>query len=482
MAGFYVGFVAAHRRPTGTHAAHQGREPVSRITIIASIAEETPAVKRCGEHCKNNSLLAESCRAARVATRANTRAKRAGCQKPARRRRSCDPGHKPAKAIRPPRPPPEPASLSTMAAGDAGAFVLNIISSVFIISVNKRLMGSPPNFNFRYVVTLNALHYITTSIWTRVAKVIGLAKQEESSKAPAHVPLVFSVVLFTTVSNASIISLNTSLMLNSITLYQIAKLGIIPCTCCVEYLLYGRVFTSKMVLAIVVTLMGVGLVSINELNYSDSTLGVFVALCSVVSSSGQQLLVRHLQLKHNVSAGQLLGVVAPAQGASLLLLSPFPGQALDGGLRDRLRLDAGGHGVHGPVLLGGGFGERESVPRARPLHGRGVPGPGPREDGLRAGRRLRLRRRHHGPASALGMIMAIAGMMAYSRARPCKRPTWPAAQEKPGRRGRRHISRRTRRTAFAARSVRKFDYESELGLRAPRRPSSTQVEVAASTA
>ena len=70
-----------------------------------------------------------------------------------------------------------------MAAGDAGAFVLNIISSVFIISVNKRLMGSPPNFNFRYVVTLNALHYITTSIWTRVAKVIGLAKQEESSKA-----------------------------------------------------------------------------------------------------------------------------------------------------------------------------------------------------------------------------------------------------------------------------------------------------------
>ena len=78
---------------------------------------------------------------------------------------------------------------ASVAAGDAGAFILNIISSVFIISGNKRLMGSPPNFNFRYVVTLNALHYITTSIWTRVAKVIGLAKQEESSKAPAHVPL-----------------------------------------------------------------------------------------------------------------------------------------------------------------------------------------------------------------------------------------------------------------------------------------------------
>ena len=219
--------------------------------------------------------------------------------------------------------------MSSMAVGDASAFLLNIMSSVFIISVNKKLMGAT-GFGFRYVVTLNALHYLTTSVWTVIAKKIGMAKADEGSKAPALVPLS-AVVLFTLVSNASIISLNTSLMLNSITLYQIAKLGIIPCTCVVEYFLYGRVFTSQMVLAIMVTLCGVGLVSLNELTLSDSTIGVFVALCSVVSSSGQQLMVRHLQLKHNVSAGQLLGVVAPAQGASLLLLSPFLDKVTTGG-------------------------------------------------------------------------------------------------------------------------------------------------------
>mmetsp|Transcript_5381 Transcript_5381/g.16966 ORF Transcript_5381/g.16966 Transcript_5381/m.16966 type:complete len:307 (+) Transcript_5381:257-1177(+) len=182
-------------------------------------------------------------------------------------------------------------------------------------------MGSQ-GYGFRFVVTLNALHYLTTTVWTVVAKRVGLAKQDAASSKPAHVPLA-SVVLFTAVSNASIISLNTSLMLNSITLYQIAKLGIIPCTCVVEYLLYGRVFTAKMVGAIAMTLVGVSLVALTEVSLNDSALGVFVALCSVVSSSGQQLLVRHLQLKHNVSAGQLLGVVAPAQGASLLVLSPF---------------------------------------------------------------------------------------------------------------------------------------------------------------
>jgi len=218
-----------------------------------------------------------------------------------------------------------------MGSGDAAAFVLNICSSVFIISVNKQLMGAKESggYGFRFVVTLNALHYLTTTVWTMIAKRVGLAKKDDGSSKPAHVPLM-SVVLFTAVSDASIISLNTSLMLNSITLYQIAKLGIIPCTCVVEYFLYGRVFTAKMVAAITLTLVGVSLVALTEVSLNDSALGVFVALCSVVSSSGQQLLVRHLQLKHNVSAGQLLGVVAPAQGASLLVLSPLLDHASTG--------------------------------------------------------------------------------------------------------------------------------------------------------
>ena len=383
--------------------------------IFAIRTEETAAVQALRRSLENNSFTAHRL------------PKKTGKTPPQLRPRR----HRAAAAsATPPTKSAEPASPRTMAAGDAGAFILNIISSVFIISVNKRLMGSPPNFNFRYVVTLNALHYITTSIWTRVAKVIGLAKQEESSKAPAHVPLS-SVVLFTTVSNASIISLNTSLMLNSITLYQIAKLGIIPCTCCVEYLLYGRVFTSKMVLAIVVTLMGVGLVSINELNYSDSTLGVFVALCSVVSSSGQQLLVRHLQLKHNVSAGQLLGVVAPAQGASLLLLSPFLDKITTGGFVTDYDWTQGAMvcmalSCSAAVLVNVSqflvLGRFTAVTYQVLGHAKTVCvlvvgyvffG------GVITGQQL------------LGMSMAIAGMMAYSRASQAAPAAKPAAQEKP---------------------------------------------------
>ena len=173
---------------------------MSRITIIAEIAKNARALKRCGDHCKNS---------LRLTTHASHRLPK-NQQDAAAAAAETPQGSHGEKS----RAAATGASFAEHHGGRRrGRFVLNIISSVFIISVNKRLMGSPPNFNFRYVVTLNALHYITASIWTRVAKVIGLAKQEESSKAPAHVPLS-SVVLFTTVSNASIISLNTSLMLN----------------------------------------------------------------------------------------------------------------------------------------------------------------------------------------------------------------------------------------------------------------------------
>ena len=130
-------------------------------------------------------------------------------------------------------------------------------------------MGSQ-GYAFRFVVTLNALHYLTTTVWTVVAKKVGLAKQDDGAGGkPAHVPWR-AVAVFTLVSDASIISLNTSLMLNSITLYQIAKLGIIPCTCVVEYFLYGRVFTAKMIASIGLTLCGVALVAICLLYTSPS--------------------------------------------------------------------------------------------------------------------------------------------------------------------------------------------------------------------
>ncbi|KAJ1446384.1 hypothetical protein M885DRAFT_577750 [Pelagophyceae sp. CCMP2097] len=52
-----------------------------------------------------------------------------------------------------------------MNAADLVALLLNITSSVLIISVNKLLMSSA-GYKFQYVVTLrlNALHYLATTL------------------------------------------------------------------------------------------------------------------------------------------------------------------------------------------------------------------------------------------------------------------------------------------------------------------------------
>ena len=44
-----VALYSSQSTASGTLAAHQGREPVSHITILASIAEKRPRIKLCGD-------------------------------------------------------------------------------------------------------------------------------------------------------------------------------------------------------------------------------------------------------------------------------------------------------------------------------------------------------------------------------------------------------------------------------------------------
>ena len=160
-----------------------------------------------------------------------------------------------------------------------------------------------------------------------MAPLIGLGKKKE--KLEGHLPLM-DLVIFTVVANVSIISLNTSLMVNSVAFYQIAKLGIIPFTATVEATFFGKEFSGLMKLAIAVTLVGVGLVTVAEFNVSSTFFGCLVALCSIISSAMQQILCGWYQKKNSISAGTLLGKTAPVQGLSMLLLSPLLDKLLTG--------------------------------------------------------------------------------------------------------------------------------------------------------
>ena len=62
--------------------------------------------------------------------------------------------------------------------------------------------------------------------------------------------------------------------------------------------------------------------SIEDMRFRPTILGVVVAIVSIVSSSLQQISVRRLQVKLNVTAMELLRATTPLQACILLIIGP----------------------------------------------------------------------------------------------------------------------------------------------------------------
>lgn len=198
---------------------------------------------------------------------------------------------------------------------DGVAWASNVLTSVCIIFINKVLMSQKNGYAFRFATTLCALHYLacSLSIW---------ATERITGGRKVKLPLK-DLAIFTVTANTSIVTLNLSLMLNSVGFYQIAKLLIIPFVCLVEKFWLGRVFTSSVITSVIIVILGVAVVTVTDVGAEGNPLGVAVAGLSVVSSGMQQIFCRTMQQQHRLSANELLSNTAPVQGWTLLALGPF---------------------------------------------------------------------------------------------------------------------------------------------------------------
>ncbi|GAB4814419.1 hypothetical protein N2152v2_001465 [Parachlorella kessleri] len=160
------------------------------------------------------------------------------------------------------------------------------------------------------------------NVLSSVAIVFVNKNNSPSGKGSNRMPLQ-DLAFFTFVADASIITLNLSLLLNPVSTYQIAKLLIIPFVCLVERFVFGRIFSTQVIGTILMVVFGVSIVTLEEISFDGTPLGLMIAAGSVVSSGMQQILVRTMQKKHNLSSNELLGATAPSQAASLLLFGPF---------------------------------------------------------------------------------------------------------------------------------------------------------------
>eukprot|EP00887_Chlorella_sp_A99_P001053 scaffold14.g1053.t1 len=205
---------------------------------------------------------------------------------------------------------------------DVLAWFSNVSTSVLIVFVNKLLMKAT-GYGFHFATTLTALHFLTCTLAIWAVQAAGCLK-------PSSMPGK-DLALFTVVADISILTLNLSLMINTVSFYQarrgrvlwIAKLLIIPFVCFVERVYLGRTFSRETVASIGVVVVGVAVVTVEDLHLDISMGGLIIAAVSVVSSGLQQIFVRTMQQKHKLSSHELLSNTAPPQAWSLLLVGPF---------------------------------------------------------------------------------------------------------------------------------------------------------------
>ncbi|KAK9807322.1 hypothetical protein WJX73_001596 [Symbiochloris irregularis] len=199
---------------------------------------------------------------------------------------------------------------------DGFAWASNVLTSVCIIFINKVLMAKNTGYGFQYATTLCALHYLACSLSIWVTQHI------TGGKPIARLPFK-DLAVFIVTANLSIVSLNLSLMINSVSFYQIAKLLIIPFVCLVEKFWLKRTFSTSVITSVVIVIVGVAIVTVTDLSVQGSVFGVSIAALSVGTSGMQQIFCRTMQQQHRLSAHELLANTAPVQGWTLLAIGPF---------------------------------------------------------------------------------------------------------------------------------------------------------------
>jgi solute carrier family 35 protein E3 len=221
--------------------------------------------------------------------------------------------------MKPNMDPPVEKKEEKKAVSDAGAWAMNVISSVGIIMANKQVM-SAGGYDFRFATTLTAFHFAVTAGVGYLSSALGYSVSK-------HVPFK-DLFLFSLVSNTSIVSMNLSLMLNSVGFYQIAKLSMIPTVSVLEWLIHNKNYTREVKLSIFVVMIGVGVCTVTDVNVNLK--GFMAAVVAVMSTSLQQIYIGALQKKHNCSSFELLSKTAPIQAASLIVIGPYMDYFLNG--------------------------------------------------------------------------------------------------------------------------------------------------------
>lgn len=191
------------------------------------------------------------------------------------------------------------------------SLTINVLSSVGVIFINKRLVFQAAEF--RFGTTLTIIHFICTFLGCLMfARMKYFELKKLSIKSVLSICCAFcGYVVFN----------NLSLLTNSVSIYQISKILCTPLIVFIELIIYGKRESRAVLLSLVPVCLGI-IISF----YADADVnwvGSFWAFLAVIANSFYTIWGKTKQQELGVTPMQILTYQAPVSAVMLVLSLPL---------------------------------------------------------------------------------------------------------------------------------------------------------------
>jgi len=177
----------------------------------------------------------------------------------------------------------------------------NILSVVGVVITNKYITEVD---GYNFMIFLSFLHFVATTIGTRLLLSVGVFQYKEASFAGV-LPVSLGSLL-------SVAFMNLNLSHNSVGFYQLSKLACIPATLIIQFLAYKASVPTSVQLTLIPITFGVGYTTVYDIDINF--VGLVYATLAVLATAMSQIFTNTYQKSLDCNALQLLHHTSPIIG------------------------------------------------------------------------------------------------------------------------------------------------------------------------
>ena len=190
--------------------------------------------------------------------------------------------------------------------------LMNIVSASGIVFANKFVFQT---FGFKFTTALTWVHTVFTLIGMRVFCRFGMFERKVIPTSKL-VSLAGAFVAY-------IVCCNLNLNYNTIGFYQISKIAVAPAVLIIEYILFRKTASTRVLMSVMVVCCGIGVATVTDTQVTASVMGLLIGLSAVMSTASYQVFAGSKQKELQAGSMQLLHEYTPVASMLLGIMIPI---------------------------------------------------------------------------------------------------------------------------------------------------------------